>query len=75
MSNTAGRVLRATTTAIALAVALAACQQPDTDAAPVADEPSVEATTPPASSEAPVPVAPKTQRPGDPPRSAGPDPC
>jgi hypothetical protein len=75
MSNTAGRVLRATTTAIALAAVLAACQtgsneEPSAGAPTTAGE-----STPPATSEAPAPVAPKSQRPADPPKSAGPDPC
>lgn len=75
MSNTTARVLRATATALALAAALAACQnrppeEPSAGAPTTASEP-----TAPATSDAPAPVAPKTQKPADPPRSAGPDPC
>jgi hypothetical protein len=77
MSNTAGRVLRATTTAIALAAAMAACQTGTTDepsaGAPTTTTTTTGESTAPATSAAPV--APKTQRPADPPRSSGPDPC
>lgn len=77
MTNTAGRVLRATTTAIALAAALAACQNraaesPSAEAPTTAAE-SAPTTAPPATTGAPA--APKTQWPADPPRSSGPDPC
>jgi hypothetical protein len=76
MSNTAGRVLRATTTALALAAAITACNATPTDTPPAASaDPSAAATTAPAPSETPAPVAPKTQRPADRPGSAGPDPC
>lgn len=76
MSTNAARVLRATTTAIALAAALAACQS-KTGESPSAEPPltSPPTTSAPATSQAPAPLAPKTQRPADPPRSSGPDPC
>jgi hypothetical protein len=76
MPHTAGRVLRATTTAVVFAAALAACatEAPSTagGSAPATTPP---ATTRPATTQTPAPVAPKTQRPADPPGSARPDPC
>lgn len=74
MTNTATRVLRASTTAIALAAALAACQSrtPSAEAPPSETSPTV--TSPPSATSAPPPTtrsAPKVQR-TEPTR---PDPC
>lgn len=77
MPHTAGRVLRATAAAIVLAAVLAGCgsEAPTNPGARAPTSAPPATTTPPPAAGTPSVVAPKTQRPADPPRSAQPDPC
>lgn len=77
MPHTAGRVLRATTTAVVLAATLAGCasEAPTEPAGAAPTTASPAASSPPPATATPNVVAPKTQRPADPPRSAQPQPC